>query len=184
MRVITIDGIRPTVDQSAWVAFDVTLVGDVRVGSDASVFYASVIRADSDSIIIGPSTNIQDGCILHADPGFPVRVGSGVSVGHRAVLHGCTVEDHVLIGMGATILNGARIGTGSLIAAGSVVLEGTEIPDNSLVAGVPAKVRRETTQDERTGIRQNAIDYCRLSQINARGEAEALRAESDPGDST
>jgi carbonic anhydrase/acetyltransferase-like protein (isoleucine patch superfamily) len=183
MKVITIDDMRPTVDPSAWVASDVILVGDVRVGSDSSVFYSSVIRADSDSIVIGPSTNIQDGCIIHADPGFPVKVGSGVSVGHRAVLHGCTVEDHVLIGMGATILNGARIGTGSLIAAGAVVLEGINIPENSLVAGVPAKVRRETTQDERTGIRQNAIKYRRLSQINARGEAEALRAESDPRDS-
>jgi carbonic anhydrase/acetyltransferase-like protein (isoleucine patch superfamily) len=184
MRVITIDGMKPTVDPTAWVASDVTLVGDVRVGSDSSVYYASVIRADSDSIVIGPGTNIQDGCIIHADPGFPVSVGSGVSIGHRAVLHGCSIEDDVLIGMGATILNGARIGTGSLIAAGAVVLEGMEIPKNSLVAGVPAKVRRMTTQDEQTEIRQNAIDYRRLSQINARGEAEALRVESGLGDST
>lgn len=183
MRVITVDGMTPTVDASAWVAADVTLVGDVSVGSDASVFYASVIRADSDSISIGPRTNIQDGCVIHADPGFPVTVGSGVSVGHRAILHGCFVEDDVLIGMGATILNGARIGTGSLVAAGALVLEGTEIPANSLVAGMPAKVRRETTEDERTGIRENAIDYRRLSGINACGEAQALRAESDDRES-
>ena len=184
MRVITVDGITPTVDPLAWVAADVTLVGDVSIGANTSVFYTSVLRADSDSISIGSRTNVQDGCIIHADPGFPVTVGSGVSVGHRAVLHGCFVEDDVLIGMGATILNGARIGTGSLVAAGALVLEGTEIPSNSLVAGVPGKVRRETTEDERTGIRENAIDYQRLSGINARGEAQALRADSRCGEST
>jgi carbonic anhydrase/acetyltransferase-like protein (isoleucine patch superfamily) len=177
MRVITVHGITPTVDAAAWVAADVTLVGGVSVGSGASIFYTSVLRADSDSISVGPGTNIQDGCVIHADPGFPVIIGSGVSVGHRAVLHGCIIEDDVMIGMGATILNGARIGKGSLVAAGAVVLEGSNIHPHSLVAGVPGKVRRETTEDERLGIRENAVDYGRLSRINALGEAQALRTE-------
>ena len=115
-----------------------------------------MLRGDLDSITFGENSNFQDGCVAHTDPGFPVVVGSGVSVGHRAVLHGCTVEDDTLIGMGAVVLNGAVVGTGSLVAAGTVVLEGTVIPPNSLVAGVPGKVRRETTEDERAHIRANA----------------------------
>ncbi|MDQ7904653.1 gamma carbonic anhydrase family protein [Phytohabitans sp. ZYX-F-186] len=118
-----------------------------------------MLRGDGDEIRIGRDSNVQDGCVLHTDPGFPVTVGERVSVGHRAVLHGCTVEDGVLVGIGAVVLNGARIGTGSLIAAGAVVLEGTTIPPNSLVAGVPARVRRETTGPERTRIVENAIEY-------------------------
>ncbi|MDA2988581.1 MAG: gamma carbonic anhydrase family protein [Actinomycetota bacterium] len=181
MRVVTINATTPTVDVAAWVAADVTLVGDVSVGPGASVFYTSVLRADTDAITVGSGTNIQDGCLIHADPGFPVRVGSGVSVGHRAILHGCEVEDDVLIGMGAIVLNGSRIGKGSLVAAGAVVLEGSVINAHSLVAGVPAKVRRETTEDERMRIRENAVTYLELSRINALGEARVLDETSTDG---
>jgi carbonic anhydrase/acetyltransferase-like protein (isoleucine patch superfamily) len=118
-----------------------------------------VLRGDGDPIRIGERSNIQDGCLGHTDPGFPLTVGAGVSVEHRAVLHACTVEDDVLVGMGALVLSGARIGSGSLVAAGAVVLEGTEIPPRSLVAGVPAKVRREISDEELQRIHRNAQNY-------------------------
>ncbi|MHB1164112.1 MAG: gamma carbonic anhydrase family protein [Candidatus Nanopelagicales bacterium] len=169
MRSVTVHGNSPVVAGSAWIAADVVLVGDVHIGESCGVFYGSVLRADSDSISIGEGTNIQDGCVVHADPGLPVVVGSNVSVGHRAILHGCTVEDDVLIGMGATVLNGARIGSGSLIAAGTVVLEDTHVPANSLMAGVPGKVRRETSVQEREDIADNARQYRRLAVTNAEG---------------
>lgn len=134
----------------------------MTLAEEASVWYGSVIRADGDAISIGRYSNIQDGCVLHADPGVPVSLGEHVSVGHKAVLHGCTIADNVLIGMSATVLNGAKIGSGSLIAAGAVILEGSEIPPNSLVAGVPGKVRREISEDERGLITANADHYLTL----------------------
>jgi carbonic anhydrase/acetyltransferase-like protein (isoleucine patch superfamily) len=159
MRQIRVGGKGSTVADTAWVAPGATLVGEVTVLEHASVWYACVLRGDGDRIRIGAGSNIQDGCVVHADPGFPVTVGKGVSVGHRAILHGCTVEDNVLVGMGAIVLNGAYIGRGSLVAAGAVVLEGTQVPPNSLVAGVPAKVRRDTTEEERHGIAATASRY-------------------------
>jgi carbonic anhydrase/acetyltransferase-like protein (isoleucine patch superfamily) len=155
------------------VAANVVLVGAVELADDCGIYYGCVLRADSDRITIARGTNIQDGCVLHADPGFPVKVGENVSVGHRAILHGCTIENDVLIGMGAIVLNGAYIGSGSLIAAGAVILEGSNIPPNSLVAGVPAKIRRETSAEERAAIVQNAITYNELSALNAAGEIES-----------
>src|SRR4051794_27599678 len=149
--MITIEGSRPSVDPQAWVAPGAVLAGRVQLGAEASVWYTGVLRGDMDSITVGARSNIQDGTVVLADPGFPVTVGSGVSVGHRAVLHGCTVEDDVLIGMGAVVLNGARIGSGTIVAAGAVITQGAEIPPNSLVAGVPGKVRKETGEDERKG---------------------------------
>lgn len=162
-------GRTPEVDPTAWIADDATLVGATTIGAGASVWYASVVRADGDAITVGERSNIQDGCVLHADPGFPLTIGSGVSVGHRAVLHGCTVEDDVLVGMGAVVMNGAVIGTGSLVAAGAVVLEGTVVPPGSLVAGLPAKVRRPTTEEERAGIRFNADGYAELARVHHAG---------------
>ena len=153
----------PRVDPSAWVAPNATLVGGVTLGERASVFYGTVLRADVDSITIGDDTNLQDNVTVHCDEGKPTLVGAGVSVGHGAILHGCTIEDNCLIGMGATVLNRVVIGAGSLVAAGSVVLEGTVVPPGSLVAGVPAKVRRELTDDERAGIRANAAHYLVIS---------------------
>ncbi|MEU6643992.1 gamma carbonic anhydrase family protein [Saccharomonospora sp. NPDC046836] len=164
----TIDGSTPDVHHTAWIAPDAVLAGAVTIHAEASVWYTAVLRADVDSITVGSGSNIQDGTIVHADPGFPVTIGEGVSVGHRAVLHGCTVEDDALIGMGAIVLNGAVIGRGSLVAAGAVILEGTKIPPGSLVAGVPAKVRRELTSDEQASTRRNAADYRALHPRHAR----------------
>jgi carbonic anhydrase/acetyltransferase-like protein (isoleucine patch superfamily) len=155
-------GVAPVVPTSAWVAPNATLVGAVTLGERASVFYGAVLRGDVDSITIGDDTNVQDNVTMHCDAGTPASVGARVSVGHGAILHGCTVEDDCLIGMGATVLNRAVIGTGSLVAAGAVVLEGTIVPPGSLVAGVPAKVRRELTDDERAGIHSNAQRYVAL----------------------
>jgi carbonic anhydrase/acetyltransferase-like protein (isoleucine patch superfamily) len=149
----------PEVSADAWVAPNATLVGRVRLGAEASVWFGAVVRGDGDRIEIGPGSNVQDGCVLHADPGFPVHVGTNVSIGHNAVVHGCVLEDGVLVGMGAVVMNGARVGRGSLVAAGTVVLEGTEIPSHSLVAGVPGKVRRELAADEVEGLQGNAERY-------------------------
>jgi carbonic anhydrase/acetyltransferase-like protein (isoleucine patch superfamily) len=163
----TVGGVGPQIAPGAWLAAGAHVIADVRLAGGVSVWYAAVLRGDMDSITIGENSNIQDGCVAYTDPGFPVVVGTNVSVGHRAVLHGCTVEDDALIGMGAVVLNGAVVGSGSLVAAGAVVLEGSVIPPNSLVAGVPGKVRRETTEAERQHIRANAEAYTRLRDAHA-----------------
>jgi len=165
--VLPFDGHTPAIDPSAWAAPTATLIGRVTLSAEASVFYGAVLRADSDSISIGAGSNLQDNVVVHCDHGKPTIVGERVSVGHSAVLHGCTVEDDCLIGMSATVLNGAVIGAGSLVAAGAVVLEGTIIPPRSLVAGVPAKVRRELTEDEIAGVTANAAHYVELSRNHA-----------------
>ncbi|MCM2577400.1 gamma carbonic anhydrase family protein [Streptomyces meridianus] len=158
-----VDGKEPRIHPEAFAAPTAVVVGDVTLGAGSSVWYHAVLRGDGDSITLGSQSNVQDNCTVHADPGFPVVVGDRVSVGHNAVLHGCTVEDDVLVGMGATVLNGARIGTGSLIAAQALVPQGMEVPPGSLVAGVPAKVRRELTAEERAGLELNAAVYVELA---------------------
>lgn len=165
--IVEFAGSSPSVAKSAWVAPNATLVGRVTLGERASVFYGAVIRADVDSITIGDDTNLQDNVTMHCDAGKPASIGARVSVGHGAILHGCTVEDDCLIGMGATVLNGAVIGSGSLVAAGAVVLEGTVVPPGSLVAGVPAKVRRELSAEELAGIQQNAAHYLDISAAHS-----------------
>lgn len=164
MNLLPFDGHSPLLSGSAWVAPTGTLIGRVAVGAESSVFFGAVLRADAADIVVGERSNLQDNVVVHADPGFPTRVGDGVSVGHGAVLHGCTIGDDSLIGMNSTVLNGAVIGTNCLIAAGAVVLEGAIVPDGSLVAGVPGRVRRELTEDEREGIRANARHYVALSR--------------------
>jgi carbonic anhydrase/acetyltransferase-like protein (isoleucine patch superfamily) len=171
---VTLDGTTPAVDPGAWVAPGAVLVGAVSLAADASVWYGTVVRADTATIAVGARTNLQDGVVVHADPGFPVTLGEGVSVGHRAVLHGCVIGDDVLVGMGAVVLNGARIGSGTLIAAGAVVLEGAEVPPGSLVAGLPAKVRRPLTDDELAAVRRNAATYCALARRHADAVGERL----------
>jgi carbonic anhydrase/acetyltransferase-like protein (isoleucine patch superfamily) len=161
--IVPFGGSTPHVPESAWVAPNATLAGRVSLGERASVFYGAVLRGDMDSITIGDETNLQDNVTVHTDTGVPTVIGARVSAGHAAVLHGCTVEDDCLIGMSATLLNGVVVGTGSLIAAGSVVLEGTIIPPRSLVAGVPAKVRRPTTDEEFAKIQRNYQHYLALS---------------------
>ncbi len=167
MPTRAIAGCIPHEGRGCWVAPETSVLGAVTIGPDASVWYGSVLRADRDCIVVGSGSNVQDGCVLHADPGFPVTVGCHVSVGHRAVLHGCTVQDEVLIGMGAIILNGAIIHSGSVIGAGTVIPEGTVVPPDSLVVGVPGRVRRSTTQAERDDIVANAELYVRLKAEHA-----------------
>jgi carbonic anhydrase/acetyltransferase-like protein (isoleucine patch superfamily) len=156
-------GTTPAVHESVFVAPTASIIGNATLARDSSAFYGVSVRADTAAITVGEGSNLQDNVVLHADPGFPCTVGERVSVGHAAVVHGCTVEDDCLIGMGATVLNGAVIGAGSLVAAGAVVLEGTVVPPRSLVAGVPGKVRRELTDEEYDGVRANAARYRELA---------------------
>lgn len=157
----------PRVADDAFVARNATLIGDVTLASGSSVFYGAVLRGDTDSIRLGEGSNLQDNVVVHCDAGVPTSIGANVSVGHGAVVHGCTIEDDCLIGMGATVMNHAVIGAGSLVAGGAVVLEGTIVPPRSLVAGVPAKVRRELSDDEIAGIRANAAHYVELARAHA-----------------
>lgn len=161
--IVAWNGASPQIAPDAFVAPNATVIGDVQVGEAAGIFYGTVVRADRSPVRLGAGSNLQDNCIVHSDPEFPCTIGSGVSVGHAAVLHGCTVEDNVLIGMSATVLNGAVVGAGSLVAAGAVVLEGTIIPPGSLVAGVPGKLRRELTAQEQEKVLANAATYLELS---------------------
>lgn len=164
--ILSVAGRRPQLDPESWAAPNATLVGHVILGARASAWYGAILRAEAEPIEIGAGSNIQDGVTIHVDPGFPARVGAGVSVGHNAVLHGCTVEDDCLIGMGAVVLNGATIGAGSLVAAGAVVPQGAVVPPGSMVAGVPGKVRRELSDDEIAGIRTNAELYQKLVEVH------------------
>ena len=156
----------PKVDEDAFVAPTSTVIGDVTLEAGASVWYGAVLRGDVERISVGADSNIQDNCTLHADPGFPVTIGERVSVGHNAVVHGATVEDDCLIGMGATVLNGATIGTGSLVAAQALVPQGMQIPPGSLVAGVPAKVCRNLTDEEQQGVTLNGTHYAQLAKAH------------------
>lgn len=163
MPEISFRGRTPRVSPSAWLAPTATVIGSVEIAERASVFWGAVVRGDGADIRIGPDANLQEMVVIHADPGLPASVGARVSVGHAAVLHGCTIEDDVLVGMSATVLNGAVIGAGSLVAAGAVVRENMVVPPGSLVAGVPAVVRRELSADERESIARNADHYVRLA---------------------
>ncbi|WP_235579680.1 gamma carbonic anhydrase family protein [Rhodococcus sp. Leaf247] len=147
------------VPASTWVAPNATVVGSVTLGQNVGVWYSAVIRADSETVSVGDDTNIQDGCVVHADPGWPARIGSNVSVGHNATLHGCIIGDNVLVGMGATVMNGASVGNDCLVAAGALITENTVVPDGSLIAGVPAKVRRALSTGEIGAVRANAEGY-------------------------
>ena len=164
----------------SWVAPGAVLVGDVHLGPQASVWYGCVLRADGGSITVGARSNIQDGCVAHADEHGDVVLGKDVSVGHRAVLHGCVVEDGCLIGMGALLLTGARIGKGSLVAAGAVVREGAVVPPGSLVAGVPGQVRRPLTAEEATRVRENSRSYLDLAAMH-RGAQDDEVADQGSG---
>lgn len=161
-----IGGREPKIDGEVFVAPTASVIGDVTLEAGASVWYGAVLRGDVEKISVGASSNVQDNCTLHADPGFPVTVGERVSIGHNAVVHGATVEDDCLIGMGATVLNGALIGAGSLVAAQALVPQGMRVPAGSLVAGVPAKVKRELTEEERQGVTLNGTMYAELAKAH------------------
>jgi carbonic anhydrase/acetyltransferase-like protein (isoleucine patch superfamily) len=164
--IVGIGGRQPRIDPEAFVAPTASVIGDVALHAGASVWYGAVVRGDVERITVGASANVQDNVTLHADPGFPVSVGERVSIGHNAVVHGATVEDDCLIGMGATVLNGAVIGAGSLVAAQALVPQGMVVPPGSLVAGVPAKVRRELSEEERQGVTLNGTLYAELAKTH------------------
>jgi len=165
-----------TIDPSAFVAPGAVVLGDVTLGPRSSVWYGCVLRGDMDRIDVGESTNIQDGTIVHVDAGRPVRIGARVGVGHRAIVHGCEIEDDCLIGMGSVLLNGVRVGTGSVIAAGAVLAEGTAIAAGSLVMGVPGRVVRAVDDQLRARIRSTWEHYVTLAERHRRGVFPALRA--------
>ena len=165
--IVTYDGNAPHVADDAFVAPGAVLEGMVTLGARSSVWYSSVLRGDTAPITVGADCNVQDGCVLHADPDYPTVLGDRVSLGHGAIVHGATVADDVLIGMRATVMNGATIGSFSLIGAGAVVPPGTQVPPGSLVVGLPGRVRRTTTDDERALITYTHETYAARAAAHA-----------------
>jgi carbonic anhydrase/acetyltransferase-like protein (isoleucine patch superfamily) len=149
---------------SDFIAPNATVLGSVTILENVSIWFGAVIRADKDDIFIGESSNVQDNVVIHTSKGFPVHIGNRVSIGHGAILHGCTIRDRVLVGMGAIVLNGAVVGEDSILGAGTVVTEGADIPPGSLVLGVPGKVIKPTTPEQKKNILKNAESYCELAQ--------------------
>ena len=164
MTLYALDDRRPQVDPECWIAPGAHVIGQVTLGAHASVWFGAVIRGDTDPITIGDGSNIQENCVLHADPGYPLSIGSGCTIGHKVMLHGCTIGDDTLVGMNATILNGAKIGKGCLIGAGALITENKEIPDGSLVMGAPGKVIRQLDIAALASLKASALHY----QENAR----------------
>lgn len=162
--IFSFEGHAPNVDADAWVAHDANIIGKITLKAGSSVWFCSTLRGDNEPIVVGEGTNIQENCVIHTDMGFPVTIGAGCTIGHKAMIHGCTIGDNTLIGMGATILNGAVIGKNCLIAAGALIAEGKVIPDGSLVMGVPGKVVRELDEARIEALRDSARGY----QRNAR----------------
>ncbi len=159
-------GTKSQIDEaSSWIAPSADIIGAVTIGKSSSVWWQAVLRADNEPITIGMRTNIQDGCILHTDPGFPISIGSNVSVGHLCMLHGCTIDDGCLIGIGSVILNGAKIGKNVLIGAHTLITEGKQIRDNSLVIGSPGKVIRELTKEQIKALSANADGYVERTKL-------------------
>ncbi|NCN72349.1 MAG: gamma carbonic anhydrase family protein [Rhodoferax sp.] len=159
MAIYEVDGITPQVAESAWVADSAEVMGDVALGEEVSIWFGVVVRGDTSAIRIGNRTNIQDASVLHSDVGMPLTIGCGVTVGHKAMLHGCTVGDDSLIGIGAVVLNGAKIGKGCLVGAGALVTEGKAFPDGSMIIGSPAKLVRSLTPEQLQGLRHSAEHY-------------------------
>ena len=159
MAVYELDGVAPSVPDSAWIADSAQVMGDVVLGEDASVWFGTVVRGDTDKITIGAGTNIQDASVLHADRGVPLVIGANVTVGHQVMLHGCTIGDETLIGIGAVVLNNAKIGKNCLVGAGSLVTEGKEFPDGSMILGSPAKVVKQLSSEQIEGLRRSARHY-------------------------
>ena len=159
MAVYSLDGIVPRIADSAWIADSAQVMGDVELAQDVSIWFGAVLRGDTATLRVGRGSNIQDASILHADVGMPLTVGEDVTVGHRVTLHGCTIGDGCLIGMGATVLNGAKIGRNCLVGAGALVTEGKEFPEGSMIIGSPAKVLRQLTAEQLSGMHKGAPNY-------------------------
>ncbi len=171
MAIYELEGVAPQLADSAWVADSAQVMGNVHLGEDASVWFGAVVRGDCESITIGAGSNVQDASVLHADFGKPLVIGERVTVGHQVMLHGCTIGDETLIGIGAVILNGAKIGKNCLVGAGALVTEGKEFPDGSMILGSPARVLRQLTPEQIEGLRQSAQHYV----DNARSFRTTLR---------
>ncbi|MBE0413426.1 gamma carbonic anhydrase family protein [Yoonia sp.] len=172
MTLYALDDISPDIADDAWVAPGCYIIGKVRLGARASVWFGSTLRGDNEQITVSAGSNVQENCVLHTDLGFPLHIGAGCTIGHKAILHGCTIGDNCLIGMGATVLNGARIGRNCLIGAGALVTEGKVIPDGSLVMGAPGRVVRELDPQTIDGLKASALNY----QQNAARFRADLRA--------
>lgn len=165
MTIYRFAGHTPQIATSAFVANEATVVGQVTLGEHASVWFGAAIRADNEPIVIGCDSNVQEGVVLHTDPGFPMTIGVGVTVGHQAMLHGCTIGDGALIGIQAVVLNGAVIGKNSLVGAGAIVTERKVFPERSLIIGAPAKVLRELTDAEVAGLSSSAAGYVEKAKL-------------------
>ena len=159
MAIYQLDDLKPVVHPSAWVADNAHVIGSVRLAEDTSVWFGVVIRGDTSTIQVGKGSNIQDNSVLHADEGMPLSIGEGVTVGHQVMLHGCTVGDNSLVGIGAIVLNGAKIGSNCLVGAGSLVTEGKEFPDGSMIIGSPAKAVRMLSPEQIEGLKMSARHY-------------------------
>lgn len=162
--IIKLDNLSPKIHETSWVADNACVIGDVEMGENSSVWYSSSVRGDAGSIKIGKNTNIQDNSVVHVTPEYPVIIGDNTTIGHNVILHGCTIGDNVVIGMGAIILNGAVIGDNSIVGAGALVTEGKEIPANSLAFGSPSKVVREVREDEIKMNLVNADEYVKKAK--------------------
>lgn len=164
MPVYSFRGKTPQLDPSVFVAPTATIIGNVKVARDASIWFGAVIRGDLELIEIGERTNIQDNVTIHADPGNPCRIGDDVVVGHNSVLHGCTIGSNTVIGMGSVVLNGAKVGSGSIVGAGSVITEGKEFPPNSLIVGAPAQLKRTLPPETVEAVKAGVETYRKLAQ--------------------
>ena len=169
MPLYSIDNVSPQLAAEAWVAPSADLIGDVRLGARASVWFGAIIRADNTPIVIGEESNFQDGAIGHSDPGVPLTIGARVTIGHQAILHGCAIADDCLVGMGAKILNGAVLETECLVGAGALITEGKRFKQGSLIVGSPARVVRQLTDDERHALRVSAAHYAEKAECYALG---------------
>jgi len=169
MAIYELDGVAPRLADSAWVADSAQVIGNVVLGEGSSVWFGAVLRGDTETITLGAGSNIQDGSVLHADVGFPMTVGANVTVGHQVMLHGCTIGDESLIGIGATVLNGAKIGRNCLVGAGSLVTEGKEFPDGSMIIGSPARVVKSLTPEQIKGLRLSAHHYIENAERYRKG---------------
>ena len=168
--IFALGDLRPTIDPTAWVAPDANIIGQCALGPNSSVWFGATLRGDNELISLGAGSNIQENAVLHTDLGFPLRIGANCTIGHKAMLHGCTIDDGVLIGMGATVLNGAVIGQGALIGAGALITENKHIPAGALVVGSPGKVVRQLDAAAQAELIRSAEGY----QANARKFSESL----------
>ena len=172
--IYELDGIAPIIDDTAWVADDANLIGKVTLAAKSSVWFGSTLRGDNEMLTLGEGSNIQENSVLHTDMGYPLTIGKNCTIGHKVMLHGCTIGDNTLIGMGAMVMNGAVVGKNCLIGAGALITEGKVIPDGSLVMGAPGKIIRTLTDDAIEGLTRSALSY----QKNAERYRKGLRAIS------